>query len=349
MDKSPDAFRTISEVAADLDLPQHVLRFWETRFVQIKPLKRGGGRRYYRPDDVELLKGIRHLLYGEGYTIRGVQRILKEQGVRFVMNVWLEGAPQPPASAARFDEPAVDPAFEEEVDEEPAELPPDDAYSPYAPHHLAPPPMRAEEPSDFAAPAVRPADPRSAAAPPPRLETARAEPRFESARAESPLEAPRFEAPRVEDDAEGFAAMAQRFAPRFVPVAEPEPIEDLPAPPRLAPTLSRATPRPLGDVRPSPVDEVAPVVNRSSDDDGTPDLGGLRPSRLPSGLRPPEPPEPPRSGLGHLFDRLRPGVGREAEAAAPRTVQTLSRDEIRRLQSTLFELLECKRLLDQVR
>ncbi len=89
-DKSPDAFRTISEVAEDLDLPQHVLRFWETRFSQIKPLKRGGGRRYYRPDDVELLKGIRHLLYGEGYTIKGVQRILKEQGPRFVMQIWRE-------------------------------------------------------------------------------------------------------------------------------------------------------------------------------------------------------------------------------------------------------------------
>ena len=87
MDKSPDAFRTISEVAEDLDLPQHVLRFWETRFPQIKPLKRGGGRRYYRPDDVDLLKGIRHLLYGEGYTIKGVQRILKQDGARFVHSI----------------------------------------------------------------------------------------------------------------------------------------------------------------------------------------------------------------------------------------------------------------------
>lgn len=84
MDKSPDAFRTISEVAEDLDLPQHVLRFWETRFGQIRPLKRGGGRRYYRPDDVDLLRGIRALLYGQGYTIRGVQRILKEKGIRYV-------------------------------------------------------------------------------------------------------------------------------------------------------------------------------------------------------------------------------------------------------------------------
>lgn len=91
-DKSPDAFRTISEVASSLDLPQHVLRFWETRFSHIKPLKRGGGRRYYRPEDVELLRGIRHLLYNEGYTIKGVQRILKDHGPRFVMQIWRDDA-----------------------------------------------------------------------------------------------------------------------------------------------------------------------------------------------------------------------------------------------------------------
>jgi DNA-binding transcriptional MerR regulator len=85
MEKSADAFRTISEVAEDLDLPQHVLRFWETRFTQIKPLKRAGGRRFYRPDDIELLRAIRQLLYGEGYTIKGVQKILKEQGVAAVI------------------------------------------------------------------------------------------------------------------------------------------------------------------------------------------------------------------------------------------------------------------------
>jgi DNA-binding transcriptional MerR regulator len=96
VDKAPDAFRTISEVADDLDVPQHVLRFWESRFAQIRPMKRGGGRRYYRPDDIDLLRGIRHLLYGQGYTIRGVQRILREQGPRFVQAVWQEGAPQPP-------------------------------------------------------------------------------------------------------------------------------------------------------------------------------------------------------------------------------------------------------------
>ena len=95
MEKSPDAFRTISEVAQELDVPQHVLRFWESRFREIRPMKRGGGRRYYRPDDVDLLRGIRHLLYGEGYTIRGVQRLLREQGLRFVQSVWQPGAPQP--------------------------------------------------------------------------------------------------------------------------------------------------------------------------------------------------------------------------------------------------------------
>ena len=92
MSKGPDAFRTISEVAEVLDLPQHVLRFWETRFRQIKPMKRGGGRRYYRPEDVALLRGIRYLLYGEGYTIRGVQRILKEQGIQYVTESVFDGA-----------------------------------------------------------------------------------------------------------------------------------------------------------------------------------------------------------------------------------------------------------------
>jgi DNA-binding transcriptional MerR regulator len=83
-DKSPDAFRTISEVAAELDVPQHVLRFWESKFASIKPLKRGGGRRYYRPDDLDLLRGIRTLLYRDEMTIRAVQHVLREQGVRYV-------------------------------------------------------------------------------------------------------------------------------------------------------------------------------------------------------------------------------------------------------------------------
>jgi DNA-binding transcriptional MerR regulator len=99
LDKAPDAFRTISEVADDLDIPQHVLRFWETRFTQIKPMKRSGGRRYYRPDDVDLLRGIRRLLYGEGYTIRGVQRILKEHGIKSVQGL-IDGSAAAPSFPA---------------------------------------------------------------------------------------------------------------------------------------------------------------------------------------------------------------------------------------------------------
>jgi DNA-binding transcriptional MerR regulator len=89
MEKSPDAYRTIREVADSLDLPQHVLRFWETRFPQIRPLKRAGGRRYYRPDDIERLRLIKRLLYDEGYTIKGVQKLFKEQGVQALSSVAL--------------------------------------------------------------------------------------------------------------------------------------------------------------------------------------------------------------------------------------------------------------------
>lgn len=94
--KSPNAFRTISEVASELDVPQHVLRFWESKFTQVRPLKRGGGRRYYRPQDVELLRRIRALLYAEGYTIKGVQRVLRENTRKSVIEA--ERAPAAPAA-----------------------------------------------------------------------------------------------------------------------------------------------------------------------------------------------------------------------------------------------------------
>ncbi|MGO8740715.1 MerR family transcriptional regulator [Rhodoblastus sp.] len=109
MDKMQDAFRTIGEVAEELDLPQHVLRFWETKFSQIRPVKRAGGRRYYRPDDVQLVAAIRVLLYSEGYTIRGVQRLLKEQGAKALIAASRANGrglpPVPPDSLA----PAVEP------------------------------------------------------------------------------------------------------------------------------------------------------------------------------------------------------------------------------------------------
>lgn len=90
--KAPEAFRTISEVSEQLDVPQHVLRFWEAKFNQVKPLKRAGGRRYYRPDDIDLLKGIRALLYNEGLTIKGVQKVLREQGWKHVAEMGRLGA-----------------------------------------------------------------------------------------------------------------------------------------------------------------------------------------------------------------------------------------------------------------
>lgn len=103
--KSDSAFRTISEVATELDLPQHVLRFWETRFAQLKPLKRGGGRRYYRPEDMQLLRRIRDLLYMDGYTIKGVQKLLRESGS---IRAFIDKTP-PENSASASDEPAVTP------------------------------------------------------------------------------------------------------------------------------------------------------------------------------------------------------------------------------------------------
>ena len=178
IEKSSEAFRTISEVAEELDLPQHVLRFWEPRFAQIKPMKRGGGRRYYRPEDINLLKGIRFLLYGEGYTIKGVQRILKEQGVRHVATVWEEmaqesedaPAPEPttlqapiqqapiqqapiqqvPVTQAQIPQAAPSPAEDEPepVTTREPQMPPDAAVAPVsAPVPAAPAPVSAPQPS----------------------------------------------------------------------------------------------------------------------------------------------------------------------------------------------------------
>ncbi len=108
MEKSPDAFRTISEVAEVLDTPAHVLRFWESRFPQVRPVKRAGGRRYYRPTDVALLSGIKRLLHGDGVTIRGVQKILRENGIRHVMAL-AESAALKTAAIAEMDSPATEP------------------------------------------------------------------------------------------------------------------------------------------------------------------------------------------------------------------------------------------------
>jgi DNA-binding transcriptional MerR regulator len=144
LDKAPDAFRTISEVADELDIPQHVLRFWETRFSQIKPMKRSGGRRFYRPDDVDLLRGIRRLLYGEGYTIRGVQRILKEQGIKSVQAL-SDTAKAVPSLYALDDGVRVRPPRHDDAEAEAAaadEEPAADDEIATAPEPIAPPPRR---------------------------------------------------------------------------------------------------------------------------------------------------------------------------------------------------------------
>jgi len=130
-----------------------VLRFWESRFTQIRPLKRGGGRRYYRPDDVDLLRGVRHLLYGEGYTIRGVQRILREEGLSFVQSVWRTGA-QHSAAAEREDEDEAESAddFEGESESEAGAEGDDEAESEGESEAEAP--SRPREPSFFPGPST---------------------------------------------------------------------------------------------------------------------------------------------------------------------------------------------------
>ena len=127
MDKSPDAFRTISEVAEHLDTPAHVLRFWESRFPQIKPVKRAGGRRYYRPSDVALLSGIKRLLHDQGLTIRGVQKILRDHGVRQVAGLTDDSTSLDDLAVAASDiEPAPEAGFVaiDDPEPEPAAPPP---------------------------------------------------------------------------------------------------------------------------------------------------------------------------------------------------------------------------------
>lgn len=97
-EKSSQAFRTISEVSEELGIPQHVLRFWETRFSQIKPLKRGGNRRYYRPQDIDLLRAISHLHYVDGFTLKGVQKLIREHGVKTLVSEFLNREGQAPFS-----------------------------------------------------------------------------------------------------------------------------------------------------------------------------------------------------------------------------------------------------------
>lgn len=143
--KSATAFRTISEVATELNVPQHVLRFWETRFPQIRPLKRGGGRRYYRPEDVELLRVIQRLLYKDGYTIRGVQRLLREHRSDLLALSGSDLAGEEPGAAT------IDAPQDSDTSNQPEEPVPDSVTADAVFVELAPPPP----PAPAIAPAVR--------------------------------------------------------------------------------------------------------------------------------------------------------------------------------------------------
>ena len=116
-EKSATAFRTISEVSAKLDVPQHVLRFWESKFAQVKPLKRGGGRRYYRPEDIVLLRSIQELLYTEGYTIKGVQKLLRESSAKFAVPVTADSVVEGLSATKSASEPRTQDELKEILDE----------------------------------------------------------------------------------------------------------------------------------------------------------------------------------------------------------------------------------------
>lgn len=289
MDKSPDAFRTISEVATELDLPQHVLRFWETRFSQIKPMKRGGGRRYYRPEDVELLCGIRHLLYGEGYTIKGVQRILKEQGVRFVMDTWHEAE----MAGETNGDAAGEQAGEGEMPQAATATTTADAAQPQQQAEVPAPHVTARKPEPAVAGNVMSA----------RRVEARTEPRMG---AMSEAATPAVQAPADNDSYEEPARV----------VAEA-------ARPKIRATTDEPDTGPLRGPDEDPVPRDVLADTPGIDDE-----------------------YPAARGSFRFMERLR-GEGRRDGPVDD--AQKLAQDDIRRLQATLFELLECKRILDQAR
>lgn len=318
IEKAPDAYRTISEVAEDLDLPQHVLRFWETRFSQIKPLKRGGGRRYYRPDDVELLKGIRHLLYGEGYTIKGVQRILKEQGPKAVQvfahstpadgpdqEVAEDYAPQlstePPPSAP------VQPAFAPAPPPPPVAVrPAQPAVQPSAAPVYAEPPLQAYRAPEFQQPApvaTLPAAPQYAPPPPPP---------------------PTMAAPAPQQTYPGYAPA--EYEPPAAPILPPQP----PRAPAQSVSYMRG-----GLLKPViPAETIAPLP--ASVHQGY----SVRKPKLP--IPQPEPDPLDVYGGGHEES------GPDEPFHEPVMRTGLSDESRRALQSAMFELTECRRVIERI-
>ena len=311
MTKSPDAFKTISEVADELKLPQHVLRFWETRFSQIKPMKRGGGRRYYRPDDLSLLRGIRHLLYSEGYTIKGVQRILKEQGARHVATQWLDAgdgqtAAQPDEAAALAPQAPVQPAA-------PIPVPPTAVMQPVG--HVAEPAVApltaapAPEPAQVApaepvvAPEVQPVAP---AAQVPQPQTAHTEAAQPQAGASS---------------AQPSEPQKQAIMPPFA-ITHGAPAHLVEA---ITPTSTLIEPVAIEDEASTRSPDAMPADILTEGEKGE----GIAKS----------------IGKG-LLDKF---TGSDDGDTKKQAQSILPRGDIERLQATLVDLLECKRLLDQIR
>ena len=330
IDKAPDAYRTISEVAEDIDLPQHVLRFCETRFAQIKPLKRGGGRRYYRPDDVELLKGIRHLLYGEGYTIKGVQRILKDQGPKAVQAlvaasappfeteapappvprapqpVLQPSAPQPPAPAAQHWQ--APPVMQAPQHVAPQHVVPQHVAAPSAPQAVLPPQMAPLPPVPVIAPLSPAFPPEPVYAVPPKTEM----------RAGTPVYMPESEHYLVDDAAASLPV--PEHAVDLRPVA--------PAPATVAFMRGGLAGKPPVD---APLPEAAPAAAQTFSVRRT-----IRPT----------PPEPPAQRYMPLVE---PELGAAPDAmpqAGALRRPGLTDESRRALQSALFELTECRRSIE---
>ncbi|MBN8632540.1 MAG: MerR family transcriptional regulator [Rhodobacterales bacterium] len=214
MDKSPDAFRTISEVADSLDTPAHVLRFWESRFPQIKPVKRAGGRRYYRPYDVALLSGIKRLLHDEGLTIRGVQKILRDHGVRHVAGLTDDSVSIDELTAAPIAD-AVDPGMDDAEVPEAGFIAVEDAEA-----DPAPPPPRSRAPVEQSVlplfdtpPALSRADPPAAPAPA-RKPTLRTDTTFASMIRALPRGSLRGHQRNLADLVQRLAALRARLAER---------------------------------------------------------------------------------------------------------------------------------------
>lgn len=349
MEKGPDAFRTISEVAEDLDLPQHVLRFWETRFPQIRPLKRGGGRRYYRPDDVELLRGIRHLLYGEGYTIRGVQRILKDEGPRYVQAIWrdAEAEAEQIAELDAREERAVRAATVDagHPGRDRAEEPPRAGPLSGILNLL---PMRQREPAEE--PPARRAKRRPEADPDllelpllpdlaPQVRPPRVEPPLGRAEATPRPMAP---LPPVAPEGEGGRFAPAPSTPSYPDADEaadfePRPFDPRPVEPPAAETRAPES-RPAFAFRPVAVE---PVV-----DEPRQDIDYVPERHRPAQAMPPLPVAPTPVTQAPAQAPLRAGGVQENEFPAR---AKLSRDDVQRLQAALYELQDCRRILDAAR